>query len=118
MNQQTDQKSPPCPCGARMVLRHSAKFNRDFFSCEKYPDCKNTHSSDNEGRPVGIPADAETRKLRTELKIELDKYFSIGQWYEKANEIAKFLKSNTGETKVGVLNKEQIEILLTKLRKT
>lgn len=60
-----------CPeCGAPMVLRETAKFKtadgqpRKFYGCSKYPACKGSHGAHPDGRPLGHPADQETKELR------------------------------------------------------
>jgi len=113
----TNEKTPICPCGARMVLRHNRKLKKNFFGCSNYPECTNTHSADNDGAPLGIPADAETRKLRTELKEELNKYFDTGDRIQDVGDRGRFLEHYTGETRVARLHKDQIRKLLMKLRK-
>jgi len=112
-----DEKTVICPCGARMILRHNRKLKKDFFGCEKYPECTNTHSADKEGAPLGIPADAETRKLRTELKEELKKYFDTGDRIQDIGDQGRFLEHRTGETRVARLDKDQILKLLKDLKK-
>lgn len=53
----------PCPdCGAKLVLR-SSKFG-PFYGCSKFPACRAAHGAHADGRPLGIPADAATKKMR------------------------------------------------------
>lgn len=54
----------PCPdCGAAMVLRDS--IHGPFYGCKNYPRCKATHGAHKAtGLPLGIPADAPTKRAR------------------------------------------------------
>ena len=52
-----------CPeCGSGMVLRDS--WRGLFYGCERFPDCRCAHGAHPDGRPLGIPADKETKKFR------------------------------------------------------
>lgn len=53
----------PCgDCGAGMVLRNS-RYGQ-FYSCSRYPACKGRHGCHPNGKPLGIPANQETRQAR------------------------------------------------------
>ncbi len=60
-----------CPeCGAPMRLLETPKFKdnlgrpKKFYGCTNYPECKGTHGAHPDGRPLGTPADAETKQAR------------------------------------------------------
>lgn len=60
-----------CPdCGAEMVLRETTGFRcaggqvRKFFGCSRWPECLAIHRATDEGLPLGIPANRETRVAR------------------------------------------------------
>jgi len=45
---------PQCPkCGAGLTLRRRKKDGKEFFGCERYPECKHTEP---------LPAYAEMKK--------------------------------------------------------
>ncbi len=46
-----------------MRLRLGSK-DRRFWSCIRYPGCNGTHGAHPDGKPLGVPADEETRKAR------------------------------------------------------
>jgi hypothetical protein len=53
----------PCPeCGSAMLLRQS-KFGL-FYGCIEYPKCKAAHGAHADGKPLGTPANPETKKAR------------------------------------------------------
>jgi ssDNA-binding Zn-finger/Zn-ribbon topoisomerase 1 len=53
-----------------MVLHETQKFKtkdgkpRKFYGCKRWPTCKGTHGAHPDGRPLGIPGDAETKEWR------------------------------------------------------
>jgi hypothetical protein len=63
---------PKCPdCGSPMQLRETTKIKykksgqpRKFWGCTRYPLCKATHGAHPDGRPLGIPGNAETKQAR------------------------------------------------------
>lgn len=62
-----------CPeCGKPMRLKFSRKFNRDFYGCTGYPNCKCTHGAHPDGKPKGKPGDGPTRSARIECHSLLD----------------------------------------------
>lgn len=57
-----------------MILRETQKYRyqrsqkpRKFYGCSKWPSCKNAHGAHPDGRPLGHPADKETRALRHDV---------------------------------------------------
>jgi hypothetical protein len=62
--------APSCPsCDAVMIIRRSSFVYPDgrprlFYGCSRYPECHETHGAHPDGRPLGIPAKAATRRLR------------------------------------------------------
>jgi hypothetical protein len=52
-----------CPdCGSDMVLRPS-RFGL-FYGCARFPKCRSAHGAHENGDPLGIPANKETKRLR------------------------------------------------------
>lgn len=49
-------------CQSPMELRTS-EFGK-FWGCTKYPKCKGSHGAHADGRPLGVPANAETKQAR------------------------------------------------------
>jgi ssDNA-binding Zn-finger/Zn-ribbon topoisomerase 1 len=57
-------KTLPCPeCDGRL-LRKKAKGDKPFYGCENWPRCRGSHGAHPDGSPLGIPADAETKRMR------------------------------------------------------
>lgn len=75
-----------CPedgCDGVMVLRYSSKYDRKFYGCSNYPRCKATHGAHQDGRPLGIPADKETKRARIEAHAAFDKLWeNAGEFYD------------------------------------
>jgi ssDNA-binding Zn-finger/Zn-ribbon topoisomerase 1 len=62
-----------CPeCGGDMILRKSPKFPKPFYGCTHYPMCCATHGAHPDGSPLGIPANAETKRWRIAAHAALD----------------------------------------------
>lgn len=62
-----------CPdCGAKMVLRWSGKFNRNFYGCTNFPKCRGTHGAHPDGSPLGVPGDTATKQGRIECHTLFD----------------------------------------------
>lgn len=84
-----------CPdCGARLYLRPS-KFDaaRVYYACPRAADgCKGAHSAHPDGRPMGDPADPETRTARRAAHAAFDQLWQGGEmsrtgayrWLQKA----------------------------------
>jgi len=59
-------------CQALMVLRYSSKYERPFYGCSRFPECRGTHGAHKNGAPLGIPADKETKKARIKAHAAFD----------------------------------------------
>lgn len=62
-------------CGALMKLRSPSKKypTRPFYGCSRFPECRGTHGAHADGRPLGIPANKETKLAR----IRVHKVFDL-----------------------------------------
>jgi ssDNA-binding Zn-finger/Zn-ribbon topoisomerase 1 len=68
-----------CPdCGATMRLKYPA-HGPAFYSCVRFPSCRGSHLARADGSPVGIPADAQTRKARADAHRALDTLWQNGR---------------------------------------
>lgn len=68
-----------CPdCGAQMRLKYPP-HDRPFYSCVRFPSCRGSHLAHADGAPVGIPADAQTRKARADAHQAMDRLWKDGQ---------------------------------------
>lgn len=80
-----------CPdCDAPMVLRQTFKHRypksgkpRKFYGCSNYPQCKSAHGAHPDGRPLGVPADSETKKWRSLAHRSMDALMAKEGWSEK-----------------------------------
>lgn len=67
-----------CPeCGARMVLRDS-RYGK-FYGCSTFPKCRAAHGAHPDGRPLGIPANAETKQWRMRAHDAFDDLWKSGR---------------------------------------
>ena len=71
-----------------MVLRNSQKFGL-FYGCARYPDCNATHGAYSDGKPLGIPANKETKNARIKAHSAFDEL-----WKDKRNKGALNARSD------------------------
>ena len=114
-----------CPeCGAPMILRKTNKFKtkdgkpRLFYGCSTWPNCNATHGAHPDGSPLGVPANAEVKKLRREAHILLENIFGKWESIEKDGKASMYawLGKNTKSGHVGKMGKEELEELILKLK--
>ena len=96
-----------------MILRNS-KYGK-FWGCIRFPECKETHGAHPNGKPLGIPADKETRLLRTKAHKLLDKYYDYNT-KKGRKAMYEFLKNNTSMGHISMLMKDELKELIDKLQ--
>ena len=67
------QREVACHCGAPMQLRQSTYG--PFYRCADWPTCDGVHGAHPDGRPMGKPADRETRRARVEAHAVFDAWW-------------------------------------------
>jgi ssDNA-binding Zn-finger/Zn-ribbon topoisomerase 1 len=60
-------------CDGKLVLRLS-KYGL-FYGCTNYPVCKTAHGAHPDGKPLGKPANKETKAWRIKAHQAFDKVF-------------------------------------------
>lgn len=73
-----------CPdCGAPMVLKPS-RYGQ-FYGCSRWSDtgCRGSHGAHPDGRPMGTPANAETKRARIEAHAAFDRLWKNGRMSRK-----------------------------------
>jgi hypothetical protein len=122
-----------CPdCGAPMELRYSKRFDKKFWGCSRWSEtgCKGIHGAHPDGRPLGIPANRETKDwrilahawfdslwhdearhamfadCRTPLMLRKDAY----RWMQKA------MNMTSDQAHIGMFDKYQCEMLISRVR--
>ena len=67
-----------CPeCGSTMSLR-SSRYGL-FYGCDEFPKCRASHGAHPDGRPLGIPANAETKQWRMKAHEASDGLWKSGR---------------------------------------
>ena len=67
-----ERRDLKCPdCDALLQLRGS-KYGL-FYGCATYPQCRGTHGAHPDGRPLGTPANKETRGARKDAHDMFDR---------------------------------------------
>lgn len=98
-------------CGSPMVLRNS-RFGQ-FYGCTKFPACKGTHGAHPDGKPMGIPANKETKEARitahaafdTLWKTNLMKRKEAYRWMRRAMDLPAKMAH------ISMFSKEQCALL-------
>lgn len=90
-------------CGADMQIRSSSKYPKPFYGCSRFPECRGSHGAYIDGRPMGIPANKETKLAR----IQAHKVFDV-IWKDELVKSRRAAYSWMG-TRMG-LNKMQCHI--------
>lgn len=95
---------------------------RKFYGCANYPDCKATHGAHPDGRPLGIPANQETKAMRIKIHKICEQIW--GDWTKiskrQKNAMYLWLKANAPKEHIAEMNMEELlatEKLLIQLTK-
>ena len=68
-----------CPeCGAPMAFRPKSRYG-PFYGCTRFPECTATHGAHPDGRPLGIPANKETKLARMAAHEAFDRLWNTGR---------------------------------------
>jgi len=59
-----------------MILRPS-RYGK-FYGCERFPDCDAAHGAHEDGRPLGVPANHETKQARIRAHAAFDTLWKSG----------------------------------------
>ena len=104
-------------CGAPMVLRQTAKFKykngqpRKFYGCSRYPECKGVHGAHPDGKPLGVPANAETKAHRSEAHRMMERVQMLNRWSK--DQMYEFLAGRMGidthDCHIGMFGAEQCQ---------
>lgn len=105
---------PTCYCGKEMVLRNSRYGN--FWGCSNYPKCDGTigcHKKDSS--PLGIPANRETRVMRSVAHEVFDNWWPAKGMSRK--EAYEWLDENGPKPHIAEMNLAECEELIEMLEK-
>jgi ssDNA-binding Zn-finger/Zn-ribbon topoisomerase 1 len=108
-----------CPeCGAPMVLKKTRKYlHRDgtprlFYACCRYPKCRATHGAHPDGRPLGFPANAETKQARIKAHELFDQLWEDGKMNRHEAYAWLAEKMNAAEVHIGNMDKTECETVI------
>lgn len=99
-----------CLCGAPMILRFSTVYQKLFYGCTR-SECKNTHGCHPDGRPLGIPADIQTRSLRQQAHRALMQVWDYTDTKERAKMYTWMAKHTTSKHVANMLKPELLELI-------
>jgi ssDNA-binding Zn-finger/Zn-ribbon topoisomerase 1 len=89
-------------CGSEMELRQSPKYKSPFWGCSKFPVCRGTHGAHPDGRPLGVPANAETKQWRIKAHSVFDTIWICSQINMTRKKAYKLLAQELGEEEVHI----------------
>lgn len=76
--------APVCAeCGAAMRLQSTNRFTyadgspKKFWSCTRWPACNGMHGAHQDGRPLGTPANKETKEWRIKAHDAFDRLWKV-----------------------------------------
>ncbi len=100
----------PCPeCGGKLRLR-IGEYGL-YYRCTKFPACRTTHTAHKKtGKPMGVPANKETRTLRMKAHEAFDKlWVSKRLKYKSRNRayawLARRLGIRSADCHIGMFDK-------------
>jgi hypothetical protein len=106
-------RCPEDECSGQLRRRWSHKYGRWFYGCDKHfiTGCNGGIGCHPNGSPLGIPANAETRKARIEAHKIFDQLWK--ECHMKRSEAYKFFAKymELDELHIAQLDKEQCEKL-------
>jgi ssDNA-binding Zn-finger/Zn-ribbon topoisomerase 1 len=108
-----------CPeCGGRMLLRQS-RYGM-FYGCAAYPKCQSAHGCHPDGRPLGKPANKETKSARIAAHEAFDRLWKRESRMTRSDAY-RWMQAALGMTKdeahIGNFDKEQCAKLIEAVEK-
>jgi ssDNA-binding Zn-finger/Zn-ribbon topoisomerase 1 len=99
-------------CQAPMQLKNSK--HGKFWGCTRWPQCNGTHGAHPDGKPMGTPANRETKQARIKAHAAFD-----GWWKKKGItrkqayvHLRRILNISKDEAHIGRFDVEQCEKLV------
>jgi len=104
-----------CPeCGEPMRLK-SSRYG-PFYGCSRWPECTATHGAHPDGKPLGIPADTETKQWRIRAHAAFDAIWKHQRSKKARGRAYRWMQMamNMGEAEahIGRFTKEQCQLLI------
>lgn len=120
-------------CGSKMKLRFSDKYQKfkrnkfgrknkptksAFYGCSTWPNCSGTHGAHADGKPLGIPANKETKSARMRAHAAFDHLWKDkdGEFFQERGKayawMADRLQLDAEDAHIGKFNSPQCELLV------
>lgn len=103
-----------CPdCGKTMVRRVGPYG--DFYGCSGYPNCKATHCVHQAtGKPLGIPANKDTRQARMAAHTSLDVFWKEHGYHRRTvyRWLAEKMCIKENECHIGLFSLDQCVLVI------
>lgn len=105
-----------CPvCKDRMTLRKN--LTGLFWGCDTYVSCGTTHGAHEDGRPLGTPADPETKEWRVRAHRAFDPLWQTGKMSrrEAYDWLCQVMGKTSEEGHIGHFTIEECKQLIEKI---
>lgn len=98
-----------------MVLRPS-RFGQ-FWGCENFPECRATHGAHPDGRPLGHPADRETKQFRIQAHEIFDRWWHSRNMKrsEAYRAMQRLMDLSPDQAHIAMFDKEQCQQLIARI---
>lgn len=115
-----------CPyCGRKPELRdNSIIYGRTYghgktWICAGFPECDSYVGAHPSGEPLGIMTDAEHRSLKKEAHALFDPLWKGGEMSrpEAYKYLQKIMELDADHAHIGMMTKDQLKILIDRLKK-
>ena len=84
-----------CPeCGNAMELV-PGRFDKPYYRCLDWPDCRGSHGAHRDGTPLGTPADKATKTLRRAAHSVFDELWREG-WFRTRTHAYQWMQEELG----------------------
>ena len=114
-----------CPeCGADMVLRTTTKYTyqngspRKFYGCSRFPACTAAHGAHPDGKPLGVPANKETKEARIAAHAAFDAIWKARGLARKGGYklLQQLMEMTPEQAHIGNFTKDQCELLIERIK--
>lgn len=96
-----------------MRLRRSHRFagHGFFYGCSRFPACRGTHGAHADGKPLGIPANRETKAARILAHAAFDQLWKGKEASMKRGQAYAWMRKALGFEHIGELTKDECAAL-------
>lgn len=108
-----------CPdCSAPMRLRRSPQWTKPYYGCTSWQQgCRGNHGANQDGSPVGIPGNQETRKWRSLAHLTFGRLWEGPHPKMSQTEAYEWLRTIVGRSGIGFLDVAECQTVIEAVKK-